>query len=100
MKDFTQVFATIVGAIIGLAILSVIISKGAQTPQVIQAIASALGNVISAATKPVTSGSSSGSVGSGFSSPGFEDFLYNTSAGQGMAQDVVSSLNMLKGPQS
>lgn len=100
MKQLAEMFAAIVGAIIGLAILSVIISKNSQAPQVIQSLASALANVIGAASKPVASGGGSGSVGSGFSSPGFEDFLYNTSQGQNMSQDVVNTLNILKGPQS
>jgi hypothetical protein len=43
-----------VAGIIGLAIVAVIVSKQAQTPQVVQAGGSALSSVISAAVSPVT----------------------------------------------
>lgn len=47
------IIATIAG-IIGLAIVAVIVSKQAQTPQVISAGGSALASVIGAAVSPVT----------------------------------------------
>jgi hypothetical protein len=47
------IIATIAG-IIGLAIVAVIVSQKAQTPQVINAGGSALASVIGAAVSPVT----------------------------------------------
>lgn len=44
----------IVTAIIGLAILSVLVSKNAQTPALIQNLSAGLGNDIQAATAPVS----------------------------------------------
>jgi hypothetical protein len=45
---------TIVLAIVGLGVVSVLVSKKAQTPQVIQAAGSALGNTMGVAESPVT----------------------------------------------
>lgn len=45
----------IIAGIIGLAIVAVIVSKNAQTPQVFQGAGSALASVIGAAVQPVTS---------------------------------------------
>lgn len=47
---------TIATAIVGLAIIAVIVSKNAQTPAVIGAAGNALGSDISAAVSPVTGG--------------------------------------------
>jgi cell shape-determining protein MreC len=44
----------IIASIVGLAILSVLISKKAQTSSVIQAMGTGLSQVIGAATKPVS----------------------------------------------
>jgi PRD1 phage membrane DNA delivery len=46
--------ATIAAGVIGVAILAVLVSKNAQTPQVLGAAGSAFSNVLSAATGPVT----------------------------------------------
>lgn len=53
----------IFSAIIGLAILSVIVSRRSQAPQVIQASASALSNVIRAAVDPVATAATNGNLG-------------------------------------
>lgn len=55
-----QAIVGIVTAIIGLAILSVILSKNAATVQVIGASASGLAKDINAATAPITGGSFGG----------------------------------------
>jgi PRD1 phage membrane DNA delivery len=52
-KDFAWIGA-IVAAVIGLAIVSVIVGKNAQTAGVIQAGGSALSSVIGAAVAPVS----------------------------------------------
>jgi len=44
---------SVVGAIIGLAIIATIVSRNSQAPQLVQSLASALSNVIGAATQPV-----------------------------------------------
>jgi hypothetical protein len=60
------IIAAIAG-VIGLAIVAVIVSKNAQTPQVVQAGGSALASVIGAAVQPVTQSTSNvfGSTSSG-----------------------------------
>jgi hypothetical protein len=54
----------IITAIIGLAIISVLVSKSSNTVSVIQAGASGLGTILGAAVSPVTGTSTSG-VGTG-----------------------------------
>jgi hypothetical protein len=55
-------FVTVLTAIVGVAIIAVIVSKNAQTPQVLQAGGSAFAAALGAATSPVT-GSSLGFTG-------------------------------------
>ena len=45
---------TIALAIVGLGVVSVLVSKKAQTPQVIQSAGSAFGNALGVAESPVT----------------------------------------------
>jgi hypothetical protein len=54
MNTFVEAMVTIVTAIVTLGIISVLVSKKAQTPQVIQAAGSALGNTMAVAESPVT----------------------------------------------
>lgn len=90
MKDFATVMLSIVGAIIGLAIVSVIVSKKSQAPDVISATANALSTVISAAVSPAATASTNGNLGaSTYSSPsnssipvaGFLSNLWDTGGG-------------------
>jgi hypothetical protein len=53
-NDFFRMVEAIVGLIVAVAITSVLVSKKAQTPQVIQAAGSALGNNLAVAEAPVT----------------------------------------------
>lgn len=93
MKDLTAALLSIFAAIIGLAILSVIISRQSQAPQVIQAGADALSKVIRAAVNPVASASTNGNLGANaFSMPQIEEYLYNTPGGQNLARDVYSTI--------
>jgi PRD1 phage membrane DNA delivery len=57
MNTFTEMLTTIATAIIGLAVVSVLVSKKAQTPAVIQAAGSAFGNTLGVAESPVTGAS-------------------------------------------
>lgn len=50
---------TIAAGVIGVAILAVLVSKNAQTPQVIGSAGSAFSNILSAATGPVTNNTAS-----------------------------------------
>lgn len=52
MEKFGEVALGVFAGVITLAIISVIIAPSSQTPQVIQAFASALANVVGAAVKP------------------------------------------------
>lgn len=70
MGDFEKLIMAIFGGVLTLAIVSVIISKKSQAPQVIQASASALSNVIGAAVNPVQTSATNGNNGSNpFSTP-------------------------------
>jgi membrane DNA delivery protein len=54
MNPFFETLTTIALAIVTLGMVSVIVSKKAQTPQVIQAAGSAFGNALGVAESPVT----------------------------------------------
>jgi hypothetical protein len=54
MDKLTEAVVTILSLIIGVAILSVLVSPKAQTSQVIQASASGFGNSLAVAMSPVT----------------------------------------------
>lgn len=54
MNNVIEPLVTIAAAVVGLAIIAVLVSKNAQTTQVIGATGSAFSNVLSAATGPIT----------------------------------------------
>lgn len=54
MGDWTNAIIAIVTAIIGLAILSVLLSSSAQTTSVISASTTGLGNLIKTAVSPIS----------------------------------------------
>lgn len=54
MNTFTEAMVTVAGLIVTVAIISVIVSKKAQTPAVIQASGSAFSNALAVAESPVT----------------------------------------------
>lgn len=54
MSTFTEMVTTIALAIVTLGIVSVVVSKKAQTPAVIQASGSAFSNALGVAESPVT----------------------------------------------
>lgn len=58
MNQLTEAALTIAMAIIGVAIVAVLVSRNANTTGVLQAIASAFGNTLSVATAPVTGATS------------------------------------------
>jgi hypothetical protein len=67
-----QLVMAIFGGIIALAIVAVIFSRKAQTPEVLQAASSALANVVSAAVNPIATASTNGDpTKSTFTTPGF-----------------------------
>lgn len=57
MNTFVEMIVTIATAIVGLAVVSVLVSKNAQTPAVIQASGSAFSNALGVAEAPVTGAS-------------------------------------------
>lgn len=57
MDKLTEGVITILSLIVGVAILSVLVSPKAQTSQVIQSIASGFGNDLAVAQSPVTGNS-------------------------------------------
>jgi hypothetical protein len=54
MNTLTEMVVTIATAIVGLGIVSVLVSKKSQTPAVIQASGSAFPNALGVAESPVT----------------------------------------------
>lgn len=74
MNELTAALSSIALAIVGLATLSVLISKNANTSSVINSLSGALSSNIAAATNPVTGGGLSsvlGNVGTyNFNAPG------------------------------
>lgn len=60
---------TVLTAIIGVAIIAVLVSRQANTSGVIQAGAGGVSQLISAAVSPVTGGGGFGTFGAGYTSP-------------------------------
>ncbi len=54
MSPLVEGFVTIVLAIVGVALVSVLVSRNAQTPAVAQSIFSGIGNDLGVAESPVT----------------------------------------------
>lgn len=65
MNALTEALVTILSLVVGVAILSVLVSPKSQTSAVISAGSSGFANVLSAATAPVTGASTAPNVGSG-----------------------------------
>lgn len=65
MGDFGAGIITVLVAIVGVAVLAVIFSKNAQTPQVASAFFGGIAQDIGAAVSPITGGGI-GSVGNSF----------------------------------
>lgn len=64
-EEYLAAGVGIATALIGLTTISVLLSSKAQTPQVIQAIATAFSNILSVAVSPITGNSSGQNQGSG-----------------------------------
>lgn len=54
MNSLTEAVVTILTAIVGVAILAVLVGKNSKTSEVIQAAGSAFGNSLAVAESPVT----------------------------------------------
>ena len=78
-RNILEPIVTIAAGVIGVAIIAVLVSKNAQTPQVLGAAGSAFSNVLSAATGPVTGATASpvNTVSSGFQLPSFGNLSLN-----------------------
>lgn len=63
-SEIIRTGVAIVTAIVGLAVLSVLVSKNATTPALIQNLSSGLAQDINAATAPVTSAGGLGMIAS------------------------------------
>lgn len=64
MSQLTEALVTIMTAIIGVAILSVLVSNRSQTAGVLGAFGQSFSNILSAATAPVTGKAATPNVGS------------------------------------
>lgn len=71
MNDITHAALTIGVAIVGVAILAVLVSKNANTSGVIGASGTAFAQALGAAEAPVTGGNSSFNLGNEVMGPGF-----------------------------
>jgi hypothetical protein len=69
MGNVSAAVLSVIAGVIGLAVVAVIVSKNAQTSNVLQGAGSALSSVISAAVGPVT-GSTSTAFGANSTSYG------------------------------
>jgi PRD1 phage membrane DNA delivery len=70
VKDAIALASAVVTGIIGLAIVSVIVSRKSQTPQVIGAATSFLSNIVAAAVSPASTAATNGNpLKSTFSNP-------------------------------
>jgi len=70
MSQLTEALVTILTAIVGVAILSVIVSKKSNTSGVIESAGRAFGNSLGIATAPVTGANVSGLSGLGSGNSG------------------------------
>lgn len=68
MNGFMTSLVTILTAITGIAVVAVIVSKNAQTPQVIGSFWQGFSQSINAATGPVTGGGQVSATGAGVGS--------------------------------
>lgn len=73
-REFIASIVTVLTAVVGLAIVATLVSKQAQTPQVLSAGGSAFGSILTAAEAPVTGG---GGFGSGILNGMNNGSLYN-----------------------
>lgn len=85
MDDFAKVGLAVLGGTFTLAIISVLVSRQAQTSQVIGATGSAVSGIVSAAVSPVTGSSSGGGSSFGSAFGGASNAL-------GTLQSISSSL--------
>lgn len=69
MSDLSKVILTLFGAIITLAIISVIISKRSRAPEAIGAISNGLAKVVAAAVSPASTATNGDLGASTFSTP-------------------------------
>lgn len=60
MSNFTSAMVAAGTAIVGLALVAVLVSRNAQTPQVVRSVGDSFGGVLRAAISPVTGGFSQG----------------------------------------
>lgn len=61
MNNLSEPVVTIAVAIVGVAILAVLVSRNSQTPSVIQAAGSAFSGALGVAVSPITGGNQSAS---------------------------------------
>ena len=70
MDKLFESFVTIAGLIAAVAIVSALVSKNAQTPAVIQSVASGYANNIAVALSPVTGQTIAGGINTSYPSTG------------------------------
>lgn len=92
MNEFGNSALALIAAIIGLAIISVIIGQKSQAPQAIQAFGTEIATVVRAAVNPIATAATNGNPANGsFSTPSNS---HNTSEkGNGINSDPTSFSN-------
>lgn len=66
MSDAIAAFLAVALAIVGLAFIAVVLSKNAQTPDVIKALGASFGGAIQAAVAPIGAGNPGNFGGAGY----------------------------------
>jgi hypothetical protein len=66
MSNWSEGFFATLAAIVGLAIIAVIVSRNANTPAVISSIGTAFGGAIQAAVSPLGTGGGTGGFGASY----------------------------------
>lgn len=89
-KDLFEPVVTIAAAIVGVALIAVLVSQRSNTAGVFAAAGGAFSNAVSAAVSPVTGASAAPNVNAGSSGYGF-----NQGAGGGLLSGGLLSSNIL-----
>lgn len=95
MNSTVTLITSIVGAVIGVAILAVLMSPNAQTSSVIGSAGAALSGIVATAVSPVTGTGAGSGVYSGTGSAGFGGFAGGT--GSSGLSSLLTPQNMEMG---
>ena len=87
MDDISKIIFAFFGGMITIALVSVVVSRKSQAPQAIQAVSSAIGNIVAAAVNPVSANFGYGSGSQAATTP--PSIPVTDSSVIGFAQSIV-----------